>query len=314
MKTEDETEMGSDASTYAAPRSPRTWPTRRSALVAAYATGRRTWPTIVLCQATFEAHCTRVLGDEPSYDWTSHASDLYLCCACAAGDREANRILEREVLSPIGRLQFRKHKNRELLQETLQALRTKLLVGSSAKIGAYAGRGALAAWLGVAAARMLVDLQRAQKNHMTIHPNLDAVDVVDDDPGARLLRERFLPSFSQALRSAVAGASARDRHLLRQCLHGTTIDQLGQAYSIHRATAARWLERARNRVFEVLRQQLMLRHGLSDEEFDGIARELCEHLEGALTSLPEPEAAEERPCSISRMVWARASCQERRSA
>jgi RNA polymerase sigma-70 factor (ECF subfamily) len=267
-----------------------------------------------LCQATFEAHCTRVLGDSPSYDWACHAADLYLSCACAVGEREANRILEREMLSPLGRAQFRKHKNRELLQETLQGLRTKLLVGPGAKIGAYAARGPLAAWLGVAAARMLVDLQRAQKNHASYHQNLEPLDASDDDPGAGLLRERFLPSFSQALGSALAGASTLDRRLLRHCLDGTTIDQLGRAYSVHRATAARWLERARNRVFESLRRQLMVRHGLSDEEFDCIAHELCEHLEGTLTSLPEPEAAEAEPRPISRIGWAHAPCAERRSA
>ena len=313
MKTEDEAEKGSAASTHAPPAS-RTWPTRGSALVAAYATGRRAWPTIALCPATFEAHCSRVLGENPSYDWARHAGDLYLSIACAAGDREANRVLEREMLLPIGRAQFRKHRNRELWQETLQGLRTKLLVGSDPKIGAYAARGALTAWLSVTAARMLVDLQRAQKNYASYHPNLDASHVVDDDPGARLLCERFLPSFSQALRSAVRGASALDRRLLRMCLDGTTIDQLGRVYSIHRATAARWLERARNRVFESLRQQLMVRHGLSDEEFDGIARELCEHLDGTLTSLREPEAAEAEPRSFSRTAWARAPCQQRRSA
>lgn len=314
MKIEDETEMESDASSHAPAVAPHTWPTHRSALIAAYATGRRAWPTIVLCQATFEAHCARVLGENPSYDWACHASDLYLSIACAAGDREANRALEREMLSPIGRAQLRKHKNRELWQETLQCLRTKLLVGPGAKIGAYAARGALAAWLRVGAARVLVDLQRAQKNHASYRSNLDAIDVIDADPGARLLRERFLPSFSQALRSAVTGASALDRRLLGQCLAGTSIDQLGRVYSIHRATAARWLERARNRVFESLRQQLMVRHGLSDEEFDGIARELCEHLDGTLTSLPELEAAEAEPRASSWMVWARAACPERPSA
>jgi len=291
MSADENTGSGSIASKHSQLVPARTWPVHREALAAAYAEGLSAWPRVALCQTKFEAHCERVLGENPDHDWACHARDLFLCCACAAGNAEANRILERDVLAPIGQAQLRKHKNRELSQETLQVLRTKLLVGPGARIGAYAARGPLNAWLSVAAARVMVDLQRAQKSHASFYPNLNTA-IVDDDPAAGLTRARYLASFSLALKSAIQSAPAVDRHLLRSCISGASIDQLGRAYSIHRATAARWLERARQRIFEAFRQQLTCRHGLSDEELESLARELCEHLDGTLESLQEADAPE----------------------
>jgi RNA polymerase sigma-70 factor, ECF subfamily len=265
--------------------SPRTWPVHELALAEAYAEGRRAWPKIALYHANFVAFCARVLGDDPHHDWARHAGDLYLCAACFAGNREATRILERDMLAPIGRAQFRKHKNRELLQETLQVLRTKLLVGPNPKISAYAARGTLSAWLGVAAARVMVDLQRSHKNHTSLRSDLNAAGSVNDDPAASVVRNRYLASFSLALKSAIVDASELDRQLLESCIDGSSIDHLARVYSIHRATAARWLERARHRIFDSLRQQLMSQHGLSHEDFDSIARDLYRHLDGTLVSL-----------------------------
>lgn len=44
----------------------------------------------------------------------------------------------------------------------------------------------------------------------------------------------------------------RERNLLRQSvLDGLSIDALGELYSVHRSTVARWIERARKRLLEL---------------------------------------------------------------
>ena len=289
MKAEKQTAASTSAATPPAEKARRVWPVNPRTLAAAYADGRRAWPSVALGEERFAAHCARVLGETPDYNWTRHASELYLCCACATGDREATRILETSVLTPIGRALFRKHKDRELLQETVQILRTKLLVGQDAKIGTYAGRGALTAWLGVAAARVEVDVRRSQKSHGGVEPSLsEGAIIVDADQTSNLIEKRYLPSFAQALEAAIQDVSPHDRALLHSCIQGSSIDKLGEAYSIHRATAARWLERARNRIFASLRQSLMREHALSDEEFDSIAREMCQRLDVSLASMLDP--------------------------
>lgn len=280
-------------------KAPRAWPVNPRTLASAYAEGRRAWPSVTLGEERFAAHCARVLGEAPDYNWLRHATELYLCCACAAGDREATRILETNVLTPIGRALYRKHKDRELLQETVQILRTKLLVGQDAKIGTYAGRGALMAWLGVAAARVEVDVRRSQKSHGSVEPCLsEGAITVDADQTSNLIEKRYLPSFAQALEAAIQDVSPHDRALLHSCIQGSSIDKLGEVYSIHRATAARWIERARNRIFASLRQTLMREHALSDEEFDSIAREMCERLDVSLASMLEASPSSPQPPTV----------------
>ena len=300
MKAERQTVASTSAdATAPAEKAPRAWPVNPRTLAAAYADGRRAWPSVALGEERFAEHCTRVLGDAPDYNWARHATELYLCCACAAGDRDATRILETNVLTPIGRALFRKHKDRELLQETVQILRTKLLVGQDAKIGTYAGRGALTAWLGVAAARVEVDVRRSQKNHSSVEPSLsEGAIIVDADQTSNLIEKRYLPSFAQALQAAIQDVSPHDRALLHSCIQGSSIDKLGEVYSIHRATAARWLERARNRIFASLRQSLMREHAFSDEEFDSIARDMCQRLDVSLASMLDPSPSSAEPPTL----------------
>jgi RNA polymerase sigma-70 factor (ECF subfamily) len=58
-------------------------------------------------------------------------------------------------------------------------------------------------------------------------------------------------------------------HLVGRC----SIDQIGRAYSVHRATAARWLSATKKRLFGSVRDKLRdLQPKLTDEEFKSVAR------------------------------------------
>lgn len=256
------------------------------ALRQAYAQGTRAYPSTQLEFETFRAHCERVLGSAPEWDWTRFGTELYLCCACAQGDAEAMRVLESDTLPHVVKAISRIDSDAEFIEEALQTLRARLLVGPRAKIADYAARGPLVAWLSVAAARVALDAIRSRNARKLHHADLpDRLAQTESSPLNDIVKSRYRDSFQRALKNAIHSLPARERNLLRLQLVGRcSIDQLGRMYLVHRATAARWLEAARNRVFESVRQQMKAEHHLSDGEFDSIARGVRSQLDLSITA------------------------------
>lgn len=252
----------------------------------AFALGQKAWPKIELDFLVFRAHCQRVLGEAPEWDWMRYSAELYLCSGCAHGNIEATRTLDAETLPHVVKAISRIDADPEFVEEALQTLRDKLLVGPRAKIADYAGRGPLIAWLSVAAARVALDAIRSRKARKIQHADLpDRLAQADTSPISDIVKSRYADSFQRALKTAISSLPSRERNLLRLQLVGRcSIDQLGRMYLVHRATAARWLESARNRVFESVREQMKLEHRLTDGEFDSIARGVRSQLDLSITA------------------------------
>jgi RNA polymerase sigma-70 factor, ECF subfamily len=271
-----------------------------AALRRAFALGQQTWPRVVLQLDAFKRHLERVLGAAPDWDWSRHAADLYLCCACAVGDREATVVLDTQALPKVKKSIMRVESDEQFVEDCLQALRDKLLVGPHAKIAAYSARGSLIAWLNVAAAHVALDAARERTAQRVRQVDLpERLAQADVNPLNDIVKSRYAADFQQALRNAVRELSSRDRNLLRLRLVGhCSIDQLGRMYQVNRATAARWLESVRKRVFESVRRQLQLAHGLTDREFDSIARGVRSQLDLSLSAtLNESTPAQGEPGS-----------------
>ncbi len=256
------------------------------AIAQAFARGQQAWPGIEIDLSTFQAHCERVLGSAPEWDWKRFGVELFLCCGCARGDTEATRALETDTLPHVVKAISRIDAEPEFVEEALQILRDKLLVGPRAKIADYAARGPLVAWLSVAAARVALDLIRSRNARKLQHADLpDRLAHTDASPLNDIVKSRYADSFQRALKHAISALPSRERNLLRLQLVGRcSIDQLGRMYLVHRATAARWLEGARNRVFESVRQQMKIEHHLTDVEFDSIARGVRSQLDLSITA------------------------------
>ena len=80
-------------------------------------------------------------------------------------------------------------------------------------------------------------------------------------------------SFVRALTAAVEQLSERDRSVLRcHLVERMSIDRIGEVYSVHRATAARWLASIRERLFERTRENLTARLEIGTSEYDSIMR------------------------------------------
>jgi RNA polymerase sigma-70 factor, ECF subfamily len=252
----------------------------------AFARGKQTYPGIDVNLEAFRSQCQRVLGDAAEWDWKRFGTELFLCCGCAQSDAEATRVLEAEILPHVVKAISRIDADSEFVEEALQILRDKLLVGPRAKIADYAARGPLVAWLSVAAARVALDLIRSRNARKLHHADLpDRLAQTDTSPLNDIVKSRYADSFQRALKTAISSLPSRERNLLRLQLVGRcSIDQLGRMYLVHRATAARWLEGARNRVFESVREQMKMEHHLTDGEFDSIARGVRSQLDLSITA------------------------------
>jgi RNA polymerase sigma-70 factor (ECF subfamily) len=63
------------------------------------------------------------------------------------------------------------------------------------------------------------------------------------------------------------------------------IDEIGRAYNVHRATAARWLDRARVSIYDAVRRELCTQDSkLTESEFKSLAHLLKSHLQLQLSS------------------------------
>jgi RNA polymerase sigma-70 factor (ECF subfamily) len=205
----------------------------------------------------------------------AHAGDLLLAGACARGvpaaiERfcDAHRNVIRRVLS-------RRRATTDLVDDATQAVYERLLVaasGDAPKIAAYKGTGPLRSWVSTTTATTLLMMQRAAGRRREDHQDSDLIAVVKDaDPELQYLKERYKVEMEEAFVRALGGLGDRERTLLRLHLgERMNVDQIGSMYQVDRATAARWLRRARASLLEATRQEIRARLRLSDSECDSI--------------------------------------------
>jgi len=246
-----------------------------------YSDGQREWPRVELDFGAFERHWQGRLRLEGEHT-TCAGADLFLSCACALQNGDAMSIFEREN-RPVARNAVSKvRREQTFVEDCLQDLWEKLFWGPNAKIQKYAGRGALKAWVRVTATRAALDRCRALGVTLARHAELsDQLAASPQSAELALLRARYAEAFQSALRDAVAALPARERNALRMHVGGgCSIDQIGLAYGVHRATAARWLERARESIAERVRSALSARKiQLTVSEVQSLGHALASELE-----------------------------------
>jgi RNA polymerase sigma-70 factor (ECF subfamily) len=178
-------------------------------------------------------------------------AELALATAVAAGDATAIREFETKYLTPV-RSQLRAmNLDAQDIADIEQAIRIKLLVaedGAPARLLQYAGHGKLGGLVRVAAVREALSLIRRKKT-TTSDDWLEELSSPDDDPELVALKSRHRVEFKTAFEEAVRRLSPREHTLLRlHLVRQHSIDHIGAVYSVHRATAARWIEAAKTRL------------------------------------------------------------------
>jgi len=230
---------------------------------------RAAWPSLVWDTAAYRAWLVGILAGEQ--DLVSRLSTLdpaetVLCWTAGQGDAEAHRLFELHYMHQVAPAMRRFRADAAFVDEVAQRVRVKLLVapaGQLAPIARYAIGGGLAGLVRVAAIREALTLRRTAR---TSEPSavLHAL-VGEEDPELRALKNRYAREFQVAFTAAVAELSPRDRHLLRLNLSAkVSIDEIARIHQTHRATAARWLNGAREQLAAGTRRHL--RSGLKIEE------------------------------------------------
>jgi len=239
---------------------------------------RAGWPELELDEVGFAAHVGRALASDDVAGQLEglHASDLWLAYGCSMGDQASLAGFDREVLSQVGMLLGRMQPTPQLIDDVRQQLRHKLLLampGERPRIGEYAGRGPLQAWVRVAATRAALDQLRAAgaRAGADLEPD-DLAATGTDSPEVDYLKERYRPQFKLAFQEALRGLDSEKRNVLRlHVVEGLNIDEIGALFKVHRSTVARWIAAARNEVLAEARRRLRAELGLTAGEFDSLA-------------------------------------------
>ncbi len=242
-------------------------------LAACIARARTAWPDIALDEAAFVEHlAARVAPGDLS---TAHVEDLWLACACARGVAGALAAFERVHAGDIRAVHAQARPPRPPLDDLGQLVRTKLFVGPSPKILDYSGQGPMKSWVRVLGARTLVDMTRAptERESPRDESAFLAVPAPGDDPELEYLKRTYRVELNQAFEEAARALAPEERNVLREhYAHGLSIDEIAGAHGIHRATAARRIEGAREAVLKATRQLLMQRLKLSRQELESVVR------------------------------------------
>jgi RNA polymerase sigma-70 factor, ECF subfamily len=267
------------------------WPTIREvseypgggAVQRLWQAGRAAWPGVEVALEAFAAHVARhtsSASDPEAAAADLYGPDLYLACACAAGDPHGLRVFEDQILPQAGSALRRLDPSPAFADEVRQLLRQKLFVTDGAslpKIADYAGRGPLTTWVRVSAVRTALNLRGSGRREQPMTSSqVAALAPPVDDPALKYLKAQFADEFEAALARACASLTDRDRTILRlRFVDDLGIDQIGGLYGVHRATVARWIARIRDELFAATRTDLVGRLKLSDSDFEsllGLAR------------------------------------------
>lgn len=241
------------------------------------AKGREAWPDVALAPEHFLRHVARHLPSEGLVEDTLRqlrAADLYLACACAAGEPHALRHFERHVLAKVAsRLGDPPGVS---LDEVLQVARQRLLLGvagSPPKIAEFSGRGALGGWVRIVTSRIAQELrsQAGRQELLSDTPQALARLLAGGDPEKALLQAHSRQALTESLQTALAELTERERALLRlHHLHGLTMDRIATMYGEPRSSVARHVAQAREKLLKLTHRELASRLKLNGQELESL--------------------------------------------
>ena len=256
------------------------------------AAGRAAWPQIHLDDAEFARFLARRIGagdDLVAELEDLPGADLYLACACAAGDTRAIAAFEAAYFSNVDTAVAAMRAPIGAADEVKQILRTRFFVSSGERppaIADFGGRGNLHGWVRVSAARELLRLFKKERRKVELDEALLDEIAPFPDPETAAVKAKCRTELAAAFRAALAALSPRERTLLRyQIADGLGIDAIGAIYRVHRATVARWLAAIRERLVVDTQERLGATLRLDAGEVRSVIRLVRSQLDFSLVSL-----------------------------
>jgi RNA polymerase sigma-70 factor (ECF subfamily) len=231
------------------------------------------------------------------------AGDVYLAFACARRDPAAMAKFEQLLISVAGPKIEQKLRNRSHVDEVLQRVRVRCMLGSSPgapKLFLYAGEAPLKAWLRMVAVRQAYSFLQetwVRVEELGKEPPEPIVDLPPPlGPDSPLDADRFKDHLQEALRAAVRSIARRDRAILHlSSVAGLSIDSIGEHYGVDRSTAARWIQKAKMALSKAVRVEFCRRAGISDSEYSTMQRTVRAHVDLSIESALRDEDGDQEP-------------------
>ncbi|MGE0791032.1 MAG: sigma-70 family RNA polymerase sigma factor [Sandaracinaceae bacterium] len=260
-------------------------------LEAAWDQACATWASLAVEPERFAAHLVRCGLTDPAQLPASDMSDLYLACACLARVPGAAEALEASVMRDVPPAVARVRRGAEFTEEVLSELRIELLVGVRDKPPAlerYRGRGPLRSFVLVMAMRRAVDRTRDPNLRRDQNAARDRNEEIPfDGTGAdrQQIRRELKAPVERALKDALARLDPDMQEILRlHFVEGVSAQEIAKRRGVHRSTATRWINEAREAVFKDVQARLTSELQLAPGEFDSFARAFADGLDLTLNT------------------------------
>ncbi|MEZ4231497.1 MAG: hypothetical protein R3B89_20130 [Polyangiaceae bacterium] len=170
------------------------------------------------------------------------------------------------------------------LDELMFGLEGKLFDPLESKLVSFSGSGELDGWLSVLVTRTWLNLKRdrrelprealdeqAQAEASLLGEGGARIDV--QDPELAYLKELYRDQFRAAFTRAAASLEPEQRNVLRAYYgRGSSIDVIAAGRGVHRATAARRVGQARERLLSETRRLLVAELKLSKSDLESVMR------------------------------------------
>ena len=232
------------------------------------------YPTARLEPAQLEHLAARLVSELTA----TRRADVVRAWAAIAGDPTALRELEDLAIAPAARAVRARGLVDADVDDVLQTLRTHLLVGPSARLATYAGRGSLAGFVRTTALRLALRhvARRAPDRPARTEAELDVLALLADgraDAELQLMRTRYAGSLARALAQAWAGLPPHDRFVLELELRQRLgVDEIARVYDVQRGTALRRLASARAALVAGARAALRAELRVGEATLDSVLR------------------------------------------
>ncbi len=247
------------------------------------------WPEVSVAPEEFVSYVAARL--DPTQEAvagleTIHGEDLYLACACTRGDPRAVATFDRRFMGEVDMALARMRMSAATVDEIKQLVRQRLFVAAAGppRIAEYSGRSGLRRWVRSVAVRTGLNFLRQGRREILVEDDrvLDGV-AATEDPEIAYMKEKYRREFREAFLAALAGLQPRQQGLLRyHYVDGLNIDEIGTIYRVHRVTAYRWLEKAREDLVRTTGELLQAKLRVGDTEFDSILRMIRSQLHVSL--------------------------------
>ncbi len=244
------------------------------------------WPYAHVADIEFARELGRATG-EGSFDVLDgiDTDDLYLKCACLAGDKASiahlSDLVRRGASKWASGIEI---DTDDLAQRVL----TRLLVPSDdspPRLARYEARAPLVAYLKTVTRNLAVSTVRGA-DRATATPAPSALFAAVGDPEHDAMRLELGEAFSRALDESFRALEGRQRAVI--AMHyadGAEVDAIAKVYRVHRVTVSRWLADAREQVFDATRKRLRSSLGLTESEFENALQIIRSQIEISLSTL-----------------------------